>query len=108
MENVNNKVFLSGFAGADPEVTTIYDNLRLARVNLAVIEHYRNALNEEVKKTQWFTITFWNAKADLVEAKIKKGSRLSIKGRLQTNHYEGKDGIKRYAVEIVANDIEYL
>lgn len=105
MENVVNKVVLTGFAGSDAEVKVLSANQKVARVNLAVNEFYKNAAGEEVKKTQWFSLTFWNAKADLAEEQIKKGTRLTIEGKLQTGSYEAKDGTKRYTTDIVVNEI---
>lgn len=105
MENLINKVVLSGCAGSDAEVKTVAGNTKLARVNMAVNESYKNAAGEEVKKTQWFSLTFWGAKADIAELKIKKGTRFSIEGRLQNNNYEAKDGTKRYTTEIVVEEI---
>lgn len=105
MESAINKVVLSGFAGADAEVKNLSGNQKLARVNLAVNEYYKNSAGEEVKKTQWFTLTFWNAKADLALEQIKKGTRLTIEGRLQTGSYEAKDGTKRFTTDIVVNEV---
>jgi single-strand DNA-binding protein len=105
MENVVNKVVLSGCAGADAEVRIVGGNSKLARVNMAVNESYRNTAGEEVKKTQWFSLTFWGAKADIAELKIKKGTRFTIEGRLQNNNYEAKDGTKRYTTEIVVDEV---
>jgi len=105
MENVINKVILSGCAGSDAELKTVGGNSKLARVNMAVNETYRNGAGEEVKKTQWFSLTFWGAKADMAELKIKKGTRFTIEGRLQNNNYEAKDGTKRYSTEIVVDEI---
>ena len=105
MENVVNKVVFTGFAGSDAEVKVLSGNQKLARVNLAVNEFHKNAAGEEVKKTQWFSLTFWNAKADLAEEQIKKGTRLTIEGKLQTGSYEAKDGTKRYTTDIVVTEI---
>jgi single-strand DNA-binding protein len=105
MESVVNKVVLSGCAGSDAEVKAIGGNQKLARVNMAVNESYRTAAGEEVKKTQWFSLTFWGAKADIAELKIKKGTRFTIEGRLQNNNYEAKDGSKRYTTEIVVDEV---
>ena len=104
MESALNKVVLSGFAGADVETRTLSGNQKLARVSLAVNEYYKNSAGEEVKKTQWFTLTFWNAKADQAEAQIKKGTRFTVEGRLQTGSYEARDGSKRFTTEIVVNE----
>ncbi len=108
MENVVNKVMLSGFAGSDAEVRNFSNNQKVARVNLAVNEQFRTSNGEDMKKTQWFSLTFWNAKADIAEAKIKKGVRLSIEGRLQTGNYEAKDGTKRYTTEVVVNEVNFI
>ncbi|GGI24368.1 single-stranded DNA-binding protein [Pedobacter mendelii] len=105
MENVTNKVVLSGFAGADAAVKDLSGTQKLAKVRLAVNDYYKNASGEEVKNTQWFTLTFWNAKADFAEAQIKKGTRLTIEGRLVNNIYEGKDGSKHYTVDIVVTEV---
>ncbi len=105
MENVVNKVVLSGCAGSDAEVKSVSGNQKLVRVNMAVNESYRNGAGEEVKKTHWFTLTFWGAKADIAELKIKKGTRFHIEGRLQNNNYEAKDGTKRYNNEIVVEEV---
>ncbi|MCZ4244630.1 single-stranded DNA-binding protein [Pedobacter punctiformis] len=107
MGSATNKVVLSGFAGADAEVKKLSGNLKLARVNLAVNESYKNSSGEEVKKTQWFTLIFWNAKADLAETQIKKGTNITVEGRLQCGSYSAKDGSKRLTTEIVVNEITF-
>ena len=104
MENPSNKVQLTGFVGSDAEVKNLSGNQKLARVNLAVNEHFKSATGEDVKKTHWFSLTFWNSKADEAEAKIKKGVLLSIEGKLQSGSYEAKDGTKRYTTDIVVNE----
>lgn len=105
MENLVNKVVLSGFAGNDADVRN-FGSQKLAKVSLAVNEFYKDATGKEQKKTQWFNLSFWGAKADLAEMKIKKGVRFAIEGRLQNNNYEAKDGTKRYSTEIVVDSLE--
>lgn len=105
MENVSNKIVLSGFAGGDAEVKELAGNRKLVKINLAVNEFYKNALGEEVKNTQWFTLTFWNNQAEAASF-VKKGNQISIEGRLQNNSYEAKDGTKRYTTNIVVNQLE--
>lgn len=106
MKNTVNKVVLSGFAGGDAEVKVLAGNQKVARVNLAVNEHYKTAAGEEMKKTQWFSLLFWNVKAELAEVQIKKGSYITIEGRLQNGSYAAKDGSKRYTTEVVVLDVK--
>lgn len=108
MENVINKVTLSGFTGTDVSVKDFGKNKRMARVSLAVNESYRTSGGEEVKKTQWFTLIFWNAKAAMAEEQIKKGVRLTVEGRLSNSIYEAKDGTKRFATDIVVEELTLL
>lgn len=108
MKKVINKVTLTGFAGADAEVKALPGNLKLARVNISVNETYKNSLGEDIRKTQWFTLTFWDANADIAEAEIKNGTWFSVEGRLQTNNYESFDGIKRLAVEILVQKVRII
>ncbi|MET4080453.1 single-strand DNA-binding protein [Pedobacter sp. UYP30] len=105
MESAVNKVVLTGFAGADAEVKTVSGNQKLAKVNLAVNENFKNSAGEEVKKTNWINLIFWGAKAELAEAQIKKGTRLTIEGKLQTGNYIAKDGSKRYTTDIVVQEV---
>jgi len=105
MESAINKVVLSGFAGADAEVKNISGNQRLAKVNLAVNEYYKNASGEEVKRTNWFMLTFWNDKADFASAQIKKGTRLTVEGKLLSGSYVAKDGSKKFTTDIVVSEV---
>lgn len=105
MKSAINKVVLSGFAGADVEVKTFGANQKLAKVSLAVHDYYKNAFGEEVSKTQWINLTFWNAKADLAETQIRKGTQLTVEGKLLTGSYEAKDGTKRFSAEIVVDEL---
>jgi single-strand DNA-binding protein len=104
MESAVNKVVLSGFAGADAEVKIVGPH-KMAKVNLAINEAYKNASGEEMKKVNWFTLTFWNAKAELAEAQIKKGTGLTVEGRLEAVIYDGKDGKKHYTTNIIVNEL---
>ena len=46
-----------------------------------------------------------DVKAELALAQIKKGTWLTIEGRLQTGSYEAKDGSKKFTTEVVVNDL---
>lgn len=39
---------------------------------------------------------------------MKKGSCITVSGRLKTGNYEDKDGNKRYIAEVVAEDFKFL
>lgn len=108
MSNVKNRVILTGFAGADPVIVEFPNERRVARVNLAINEFYRDSAGEFVNKTQWFTLVFWNQKIKLIDGIVKKGTNLSIEGKLSTQTYTNKKGEQRFAIEIVVHALSIL
>lgn len=105
MKNAMNKVLISGYAGADVQLKEFGKSQKLAKVNVAVNEYSKNKAGEELKKTNWFMLTFWNEQAEKAAQEIKKGSLVSIEGRLQTGSYDAKDGSKRYTTEIIVQNL---
>ncbi|WP_316816131.1 single-stranded DNA-binding protein [Pedobacter nyackensis] len=108
MENVKNSVRLMGFAGSDPVIINFASEKRMARISIAVNEFYKNAAGDAINQTQWFNLIFWNKKVELVEDIVKKGTRFSIEGKLNTQSYTDKKGEQRYAMEIVVNSMELI
>ena len=102
--NLLNSIVLTGHAGADAIVKN-YGNQKLVRFNLAVNEYHKNQQGEIIKKTNWFTITLWNEQATIAEKEIKKGNKITVRGKLQTDVYDAKDGTKRYTTNIHVNDL---
>ena len=69
------------------------------------------AVNEgygENKKTQWVPVVCWEKLAEIASQHLIKGSRVLVKGKLKTRSYEVQDQSKRFVMELVAEDIEFL
>jgi single-strand DNA-binding protein len=49
----------------------------------------------------------WGKSAELVEKMLQKGTEVVVEGKIATRSYE-KDGMKRYATEIVLNELLVL
>ena len=104
-----NKVILVGNVGVDPEVRTTESGVKVARVRLATTERYYDRQTNEAKElTEWHTITLWRGLADVVDKYVRKGSQLYIEGRLRTREWTDKENIKRYATEIMADEMKLL
>ncbi len=108
MNNLRNSVRLVGFAGSDLIVTPFENDKKVARVSVAINEHYRTKTGEESKQTQWFNLVFWNAKADIAVKVIKKGAEIAVEGKLVSQIYTTKDGQKRYTTEIVVHEVQLV
>ena len=103
-----NKVILVGNVGQDPEVRALENGVKVARVRLATTERmFNRQTNESTEHTEWHTVTLWRGLAEVVDKYVRKGSQIYVEGRLRSRDWE-KDGIKHYAVEVVADDMKLL
>ena len=103
-----NKVILVGNVGADPEVKSLDNGVKVARIRVATTERiYIKEKNEYKDNTEWHNITLWRGLAEVVDKYIRKGSQLYIEGKLRTREYD-KNGVKCYATEIVAEELKML
>lgn len=103
-----NKVILVGNVGADPEVRSLDNGLKVAKISLATTERiFDKAKNEYNNITEWHNITLWRGLAEVVDKYVHKGSQLYIEGSLRNREWE-KDGVKHYATDIVANEVKML
>ncbi len=108
MNNVKNKVQLIGNLGNAPEVKTLEGGKKLARINLATNETYKNAKGEKVTETQWHNVIAWGKTAEIAEKYFTKGLEVLVEGKLINHNYTDKDGIKRYITEVQANELLIL
>ena len=104
-----NKVILIGNVGRDPDVRYLDKNVAVANFTLATTERGFTMQNgtQVPDRTEWHTIVAWRSLAELAEKYIRKGMQLYVEGKIQTRSWE-KDGVKRYANEIVADTIQLL
>ena len=56
----------------------------------------------------FFNIVVWGKIAETCANYLKKGRQVALRGRLQNNNYTDKDGVKRYAVEIIAEEVKFI
>ena len=59
-------------------------------------------------RTEWHTVIFWRKQAELIEKYVKKGDKLYVEGKLQTRTWDDKQGIRHQAVEIMAENMEFI
>ena len=104
-----NKVILVGNLGKDPEVRYSPNGNAVANITIATSEQWKDRNSgEQQEKTEWHRVVFFNRLAEIVGEYLKKGSQVYICGRLQTRSWDDKDGVKRWATEIVARDVIFL
>ena len=101
-----NKVMLIGNLTKDPELTTTNSGVSVCRFSLAVQRRFSNS--ENGPQADFFNIVVWRGLGENCHKFLKKGSKCCVMGRLQNSSYEASDGSKRYATDIIADDVEFL
>ncbi|ATQ73160.1 MULTISPECIES: single-stranded DNA-binding protein [Massilia] len=104
-----NKVIIVGNLGRDPEIRYMPSGDAIA--NIAVATSYKSKdrnTGEQKELTEWHRISFFGRLAEIVGQYLKKGSSVYVEGRLQTRKYTDKDGVEKYATEIVAEQMQML
>ncbi len=104
--NVINRVQLTGNLGNAPEVKTFGDGNKLIKFSLATNEEYKTTKGEIATDTQWHFISVWGKLALELETILKKGSHVSVDGKIKNSSYVDKNGVKKYVTEIVAKEVE--
>ncbi|MDO9157209.1 MAG: single-stranded DNA-binding protein, partial [Sediminibacterium sp.] len=92
----------------DPEVKSIGEDKKVAHLSVATNENYKNAKGEKVTETQWHNVVAWGKLADIAEKYLVKGTEVVIEGKLINRNYTDKQGVKRYATEVQANELLIL
>ena len=101
-----NKVFLIGNLTRDPEHTETAGGVSVCHFSIAVNRSYTSSDGE--RQTDFFNVTAWRGLADTVARYTKKGSKVAVSGSIQLRNYEDNQGVRRTAVDIIAQDIEFL
>lgn len=104
-----NKVILIGNLGRDPEIRYTADgNTAICTVTLATSRRYKDSQGQLQEETEWHRVVMFGRQAEVAGQYLHKGSSVYIEGRLRTRKYTGKDGIERYATEIISETMQFL
>lgn len=100
-----NCAIIMGRLTADPELRTTASGLSVTSFSVAVDRRFTRSGEE--KQTDFINVVAWRQQADFVTKYFQKGSMIAIQGSIQTRTYEDKNGNKRQAVEIVADNVSF-
>jgi len=102
-----NRVFLIGRLTRDPELATVGSaGTEVCKFGLAVDRQFKSQSGE--RETDFFDIVVWRTQAVNCHKYLKKGSQCAVAGRIEIRSYEDKDGNKRKATDIIADQVEFL
>jgi single-strand DNA-binding protein len=102
-----NKVIIIGNLGNDPEVATTSGGKSIANFSIATSEKWKGKDGQPVEKTEWHRCVAFDKLADICSQYLKKGSKVFVDGKLQTDKYQ-KDGVDMYSTKIIVGSMQML
>jgi len=105
-----NKVILVGNLGRDPEVRRLSNGDPVVSFSVATTESWKDKSSGERRdRTEWHNVVVFNeGLCKVAEGYLRKGSKVCVEGQLQTREYTDKEGVKKYATDIVADTVQFL
>ena len=103
-----NKAMVIGNLTRDPEVRNTSSGATVTNFAVATNLVWTDQQGQRQEKAEFHNIVAWRKLGEICGQYLKKGSKVYIEGRLQTNEWTGNDGVKRYKTEIVAENMIML
>ncbi len=98
-----NVICLMGRLTADPELRHTPSQVAVTTFSLAVDRAYQPKGQE--RQTDFINVVAWRGTAEFVCNYFRKGQRMALQGSLQSRNYTDKDGNKRTAYEVIADNV---
>ncbi len=101
-----NKVILMGHMTADPELKQTTSGISVCSFSIGVNRRYNKA-DQGQQNVDFINIVSWRQQAEFVSRYFKKGSSIIVCGSLQVRSWTDAQGQKRYATEVVADEVSF-
>lgn len=97
-----NRIQIIGRLTANPELKSTSNGTQVCTFTVAVNRRFNR------EETDFFPVTVWREMAINCNKYLAKGSQVAVCGALQIRRYDDKDGIKRTAIDLQADEVEFL
>jgi single-strand DNA-binding protein len=103
-----NKVILVGNLGRDAEIRYTPGGAAVSKFSIATTEVWNDKSGQRQERTEWHNIDLWGKQAESLSEYLLKGKQVYIEGRLQTDEYTDKEGIKRKSTKVRCDKLVLL
>lgn len=99
---MHNRITIHGRLGKDPELKNYTNNKGETRplINFSV------AVDRVGDGTDWFPVTMFGKRAEVIDKYFRKGSQIVVTGRMQCDVVD-KNGEKRSYWKLIADDFDF-
>ena len=103
-----NKVLLIGNLTRDPELRYIPNGSAVTSFTIAMNRVYKLQTGEKKEEVSFVRVVVWGRMAEVCNDYLKKGNPVFVEGRLQSRSWDGPDGQKKSALEVIAQSVQFL
>lgn len=104
-----NKVIIVGNLGNDPETRYTPSGAAITTISVATSEQWTDKqTGQKQERTEWHRVKFFGRLAEIAGEYLKKGRQVYVEGSLRTDKYTDKEGVERYATDIIAREMQML
>ena len=104
-----NRVILVGNLGNDPDTRYTPSGTAVTTISVATSETWTDKqTGQKQERTEWHRVKFFGRLAEIAGEYLRKGSQVYVEGSLRTDKYTDKQGIERYATDIIASEMQML
>jgi single-strand DNA-binding protein len=103
-----NKVIWIGNLGRDAELRYTPGGAAVCRFSVAATETWTDKQGQRQERTEWLNVDLWGKQAESLTEYLRKGKQVLVEGRLQTDEYTDKEGVKRKSTKVRADRIVLL
>ena len=103
-----NRVQVIGRLGRDVEIRYTQAGKAVASLAVAAGEKWKDQQGNLQEHTEWFNVSMFGRLAEVAGEYLKKGSLVFIEGKQRTEKYQDKDGVDRYSVKLMADQMKML
>lgn len=100
-----NCAIIMGRLTAAPELKTTPNGVSVTSFRVAVDRNF--VRQGEERQADFIDVVAWRQTAEFVCRYFRKGSMIAVQGSLQSRNYEDRNGNKRTAIEIVADNVSF-
>lgn len=101
-----NKVVLIGYLTADPELKQTNNGISVTSFSIGVQRRF--AKSEGSQTVDFINCVAWRQQAEFITRYFKKGRPVCVCGSLQTRAWTDQSGSKRYATEVVVDEVSFV
>lgn len=101
----NNEIYIEGNIGKEPELAYSKTGIPILRFNVGVNKSRKDAGGNWQTETTWFPVVAFKDFAENASKELHKGTAVNVSGEMALRYYDGKDGGKHLAAEILAEKI---